>query len=356
MDKNVFSTCKYDFPDIFMEEVDYCKNYYLAHPENDWDSPKYAKDYEEFFDASPFSKDEGWMKMTMNSFDNYMGDSVLDANNTDIYAMIPPNYFPALWHYHTYFELVYILKGKALNYMENATYELGEGDFMILGLGSRHAISSYNEDCILVNIMVKNATFWKLFSDNIYESDVLHGFFTEVLTRYVKETFILFHTGDDSFIKSIVLNLMEKRQHYHRYSDLEKRSVLSMLFARIMDKYASTAELIYNDSNEKTYDITMILSYMQQHYKDLTLPRLAEFFGYSERQTRRLLLKFTGKGYQENIDFIRMKEAKKLLMDGQRSIEEIAVEVGFSSVYSFRKNFKNFYGVTPSQYRKTDTI
>ncbi|MBR1623090.1 MAG: helix-turn-helix transcriptional regulator, partial [Pseudobutyrivibrio sp.] len=90
---------------------------------------------------------------------------------------------------------------------------------------------------------------------------------------------------------------------------------------------------------------------MQQHYTQISLPQLAEFFGYSERQTRRLLLKFTGKGYQENLDFIRMKEAERLLNNSDKSIEEIGSTVGFSSVYSFRKNFKNYYGITPSEYR-----
>ena len=353
METQITSTCNHVFSEVFKEETEYCKNYYLTHQSLDWTKPRLAKEYDDFFEGAPFDKDEGWMKMTMDTFndDNYMGDSVLDAYSTEVYAMIPPNYFPALWHYHTYFELVYVLQGTAINYMDNASYELHAGDFMILGLGSRHAISSYNDDCILVNIMVKNSTFWNIFSNNLYESDILYGFFTNVLTHYVEETFILFHTADDSFIKSLVINLLEERKYYHKYADLERRSAVSMLFARIMDKYASTAELINNDPNEKNYDITMILSYMQQHYTQISLPQLAEFFGYSERQTRRLLLKFTGKGYQENLDFIRMKEAERLLNNSDKSIEEIGSTVGFSSVYSFRKNFKNYYGITPSEYR-----
>ena len=243
------------------------------------------------------------------------------------------------------------MKGTAVNYMQDSQFELNEGDFMILGLGSTHAISSYNDDCVLVNIMVRNSTFWNIFSNNLYESDILYSFFTNVLTHYVEDTFILFHTGDDSLIKSLVINLLEEKQYYHRYTDLEKHSSLSMLFARIMNKYASSAELINNDSSEKSYDITMILSYMQQHYKDISLPKLAEFFGSSERQTRRLLQKFTGKGYQENLDFIRMKEAQRLLTESNLSIEEIASEIGFSSVYSFRKSFKSFYNATPSEFR-----
>lgn len=339
--------------DTLLEEAAYCKEYYYSHPGNDWSTPKVAADYDDFFEKSPFGKDEAWQKMRMDYFDNYMADDVLDAYQTNVYAMIPPNYFPALWHYHTYFELVYVLSGTATNYSANGVLELHEGDLMILGLGSKHAISSYNDDCILVNIMVKNATFWEFFSNNTYENDILYNFFTNVLTHYVEDTFILFHTGDDALLRSLIISLLEKDQFYHKYSDLERESAISLLFSRLMNKYASTSELINNDSTEKNYDITMILSYMQQHYKDISLSSLSQFFGYSERQTRRLLLKFTGKGYQDNLDFIRMKEAKNLLQNTNVSIEEIAGEVGFSSVYSFRKNFKHYYGLTPSNYRKS---
>lgn len=343
---------KYTISDMLLEETAYCKDYYLNHPDFDWEDPKVAADYDSFFENSPFSKDEAWQKMRMDYYENYMGDDVLDAYETEVYAMIPPNYFPALWHYHTYYELVYILKGTATNYTSNGTQILKEGDLMILGLGSRHAISSYNDDCIIVNIMVRNATFWEIFSNNTYESDVLYSFFTNVLTHYVKDTFILFHTEKDSLIRSLILSLLEEQQYYHKYSNLERKSAISLLFSRLMNKYASTSELINNDSSEKQYDITMILSYMQQHYKDISLPTLSQFFGYSERQTRRLLQKFTGKGYQENLDSIRMKEAKELLLSTQESIEDIANETGFSSVYSFRKSFKKYYGKTPSEYKK----
>ncbi len=351
MNKTLKFSGKLSLSESFLEEFKYCKDYYYSHQNEDWSTPKIASDYDDFFAKSPFSKDEAWQKMRMDYYDNYMADDVLDAYDTNVYAMIPPNYFPALWHYHTYFELVYVLKGNATNYSAKGSTKLCEGDLMILGLGSKHAISAYNDDCILVNIMVKNATFWEIFSDNTYENDILYNFFTNVLTHYVEDTFILFHTGTDTLLQSVVISLLEEDQYYHKYSDLERKSAISLLFSRLMNKYASTSELIANDSNEKNYDITMILSYMQQHYKDLSLTALSNFFGYSERQTRRLLIKFTGKGYQENLDFIRMKEAKNLLQNTNTSIEDIACEVGFSSVYSFRKNFKNHYGITPSDYR-----
>ena len=350
MNKKIVSTYKYLYTDLFLKESDYCKRYYLDHMNYEGFQPKYAEEYTDFWEGSPFFEDDDWMTMRLNNYDNFMTDTMLDEHHTDVYAMIPPNYFPPIVHYHTYFELVYIAEGTAVNYAGTGKMELHAGDLMVLALGSKHAISCFSDDCVLVNVMVRNSAFWDTFSNNLYENDVLYNFFANVLKHYAEDTYIIFHTKQDMLIKSLILGLLERHPDYHKYSELESRSALSLLFARLMNQYAATANIVDNTS-EKEYDITMILNYMQQHYRDISLSSLSDFFGYSERQTRRLLLKFTGKGYQENLDLIRMKEAEKMLHSKELSIEQISTQLGFSSVYSFRKLFNRTYHTTPSEYR-----
>lgn len=347
---------KLTLPDFFLKETKFLRQYYYDHPDVDWSIPGNTVNKDIFNLNYPFNEDETLHKLQMDPTNRYIPDHVLDAFDTDVYAMIPPNYFPAFWHYHTYFELIYVLRGTARNYTDNSIFDLKQGDLVILGLGSRHALSSYNDDCVLVNILVRSSTFWEIFSNHTYENDILHHFFTNVLSHYVNDTFILFHTGRDPLIQSLTINLLQTDPSYRKYTELEKKASISLLFSRLMNKYASTSELINNDPTEKNYDIAMILSYMQQHYKEISLSSLAKFFGYSERQTRRLLIKFTGKGYQENLDYIRMAEAKNLLKTTDKSIESIAEDVGFSSVYSFRKSFKHYYKRTPSEYRTEEKI
>ena len=55
-------------------------------------------------------------------------------------------------------------------------------------------------------------------------------------------------------------------------------------------------------------------------------------------------------------DFIngaRIDDAKQMLVDTDESVLDIALTIGFNSRSSFYKAFKQFTGVTPSQYRKT---
>ena len=51
----------------------------------------------------------------------------------------------------------------------------------------------------------------------------------------------------------------------------------------------------------------------------------------------------------------RIERAKELLQDGERTIADLAYDLGYSSVPHFSNQFKNLVGQTPAQYRKTPT-
>ena len=48
---------------------------------------------------------------------------------------------------------------------------------------------------------------------------------------------------------------------------------------------------------------------------------------------------------------LRMQKAKKLLLDSQLSIKEIAARVGYPDPFHFSKSFKNAVGMSPAQFR-----
>ncbi len=47
---------------------------------------------------------------------------------------------------------------------------------------------------------------------------------------------------------------------------------------------------------------------------------------------------------------LRIKKAKEMLMSDYGSITEIALSVGYASVYDFSRAFKKHTGVPPSRY------
>jgi two-component system response regulator YesN len=51
-----------------------------------------------------------------------------------------------------------------------------------------------------------------------------------------------------------------------------------------------------------------------------------------------------------------MERAKELLMDGSIKIQWIAERLGYADSNYFSKAFRNYYGITPTQFRKDNNI
>jgi AraC-like DNA-binding protein len=65
-----------------------------------------------------------------------------------------------------------------------------------------------------------------------------------------------------------------------------------------------------------------------------------------------LLSKYTGKTTQEHIHLHVVERAKSLLWNSDKSISEVAYELGFDHPSHFTKIFKAKTGVSPKEFRK----
>ena len=83
---------------------------------------------------------------------------------------------------------------------------------------------------------------------------------------------------------------------------------------------------------------------------DFSVEMLGAELGLSRSHLYKKLMCITGKGPAEFIRIIRLKRSKQLLKESQKQIAEIAYEVGFSSPKRFTVNFKNEFGISPSDY------
>ncbi|WP_083773434.1 helix-turn-helix transcriptional regulator [Desulfofarcimen acetoxidans] len=57
----------------------------------------------------------------------------------------------------------------------------------------------------------------------------------------------------------------------------------------------------------------------------------------------------------EYINKLRIKKATQLLSDAHMNVLNIALLCGFGSLSTFYECFKKYTGITPNEYRKTDS-
>ena len=97
-----------------------------------------------------------------------------------------------------------------------------------------------------------------------------------------------------------------------------------------------------------------IQEYIAENYNDpnLNVNRMAELFGISASWMSHYFKEQVGMGMADYIVKYRLKKAKEMIARQDKPIKQIAEETGFSGVPVFRRAFKRFEGIAPSQYKE----
>lgn len=84
---------------------------------------------------------------------------------------------------------------------------------------------------------------------------------------------------------------------------------------------------------------------------NISVEEVAKNAGFSIDYFNRIFLSHTGFTVTAYINYIRLKQAAFLLRTTDKSVLDIALEIGYDSHEGFTKAFKKKYGVAPSEYR-----
>ena len=137
------------------------------------------------------------------------------------------------------------------------------------------------------------------------------------------------------------------------------------------EKYLSESGLYYAKSILNTFlaEFTRDNSFVQMSFDASNLNRIVEYiyfnvsgditlrdisteFNIKENQFNKLLMGYTGLGFKEFVNAIRIEKAIVLLNRIDMNITEIAFEIGYENIRTFNRAFLKMTGLSPSQYRK----
>ncbi len=99
--------------------------------------------------------------------------------------------------------------------------------------------------------------------------------------------------------------------------------------------------------------IHRVQEFIYSHYaENITLSDLAQNEYLSTYYLSHFIRQSTGLSFQQWLSAVRSESAEKLLVSTDKTISEIALEVGFASTKYLISHFKKWYGSTPSKYRE----
>ena len=135
------------------------------------------------------------------------------------------------------------------------------------------------------------------------------------------------------------------------------RAELLMLFITLA-RYIGKAEHVPFDMGKEWHFASVAVRMVMENFSnsELKLETLAENMYISKSQFSRLFNEFTGESFSDYLRRVRMNHACRLLRETDMSVEQIVKECGMRDIRSFYKNFQNYTGKTPSQYKENKKI
>lgn len=183
------------------------------------------------------------------------------------------------------------------------------------------------------------------------------GIFIEFSPKYFEQNFNIIQKKKilscfEKCIVSLPITIIEKiwNEKPHKLErEIDKKryflGFIELITQYLPDNYEE--KLILNN------DLSMIGNYIQEHYLEIQgLNEIAEYFGISKSYLCRVFKKHTGLTVITYLNSLKIQEASRLLLETDKSVEEICRLCGFKSRIYFTRTFKQFMECTPTQKRK----
>ena len=203
----------------------------------------------------------------------------------------------------------------------------------------------------------------KGFSINFHE-DFLKG--TELAHQIKKYGFFSYSINEalhlspkeEKQIESIVDNI---EIEYHNNQDVFSKDIIISQLSTLL-KYANRFyERQFLNRKEISNDLLeqfnqQLLAYFdagQMEEKGIpSIEQIADQLSVSQRYLSDTLKKETGKTSTDHLQLFLINEAKNILLNPNKSISEVAYELGFEYPPYFSRLFKKKEGISPTQYRE----
>ncbi len=158
-------------------------------------------------------------------------------------------------------------------------------------------------------------------------------------------------------LKQRMLNWQMEWLKVHEGAELDSRAITQLMGAQTLQQMIVC--LVHNITVTESggtcsrVEIRSAIQWIQENMKQpISLPIIAEQVGLSPHYVSRLFREETGDTVNQYITRLRMEKAVELLKRTNKKVYEIAEEVGIPSYRYFTVTFRNWTGVSPTDYKR----
>lgn len=253
---------------------------------------------------------------------------------------------------HDFWEMVYIDKGEMVCTADEKRFVLKSGEMTFHKPNEFHNLSGNSSTASNVSILTfecKSRAMkhfeGKIFKLNAEEKTFLSMLFSEGLSCYELE---------DTH-NPLLQTLKKKTPRPFGSSQMTKNLLEIFLIKLCRNTDVVTKDMRQSyviDDIDVPYNVKRILDYLKDHLYDKTsLPAMAKDLDMSESTIKQLFAKYRAGGIIRYYNSLKMKEARKLIREGNYNMAQISDLLQFDSPQYFSKCFKTITNMTPSEYK-----
>ncbi|MFC3928547.1 AraC family transcriptional regulator [Streptococcus caprae] len=257
-----------------------------------------------------------------------------------------PRFIRVPEHRQDYIEICYVYQGRSQQGLNGQTYQLHQGDLVILDRNVVHSTSPHGRDDIVINIIFPSH-FLKRSRLLSLEDETLVSFLEECLGDDSQHDQFLVYSGIKGDRIRHVIGLMLLDYFEPQQSSL---SILQASLEILLTLLSREKSLTMTRPNRTNQSPKLILAYMVSHLAQVTLTETANHFHYSPNYLSALLKQTYGKTFKQLLLEERLKESKRLLDETSLPIAHIMDLVGMSNAYHFYQKFEQEFGVKLRDY------
>ena len=251
-------------------------------------------------------------------------------------------------HWHTYFEMLYILEGQLILNVGSKDHIVKKDDLFVVNAQEIHFSRKYkNYTCSYVVIQFE-ASLIIPNSKSLFEIKYLLPF----LNNKVEHNNYL-HVEEKSELKSILDSVISEFMQKDTAYELVIKGNIYRLFAWLIRE-----NFIYVPGTEYSgiLPLQKLLIHIDNNYfEEINVREASNMMGMSYSYFSKYFKKVMGKNFITYINYVRIKEAEKLLLTTDKSISEIAYEVGFGSANYFIRTFQKERYISPLQFKRKNS-
>ena len=254
-------------------------------------------------------------------------------------------------HYHSFYEIFYLWSGSCRFLLKDTVYQMEAGDLVFIAPGQVFGIDDGK--------ILYGYKGWCL----MFHPDLLRG--TSLARRMADYSFFSYSSNEALHMsereQQIIINCFrEIREELQHAIDKHSKQIIAANIevllnhcVRFYDRQFVTRENVNKDLLTRFEELLRDY-FTSDKPQSLGLPSVAwcaDRLHLSANYFGDLIKKETGKSAQEYIQLTTIDRAKELLIEGRKSVSEIAYELGFKYPHHLSRLFKKVVGYTPNEYK-----